>query len=153
MFGKGARKKGMAPFVLKPVLRKGYPSIHITDKSTGLKRHFSIHRLVAKAFLVMPEDITDLQVAHLDGNRTNNNSSNLLWCSVQTNSDHRTMHGRNIAPKGEKHRCAKLKDDDVTRIRFLYGAGVKICELAKIYDLTHGTISPLVNGKTWKDVK
>lgn len=43
----------------------------------GTKRSYTIHRLVASLFLDNPE--SKKCVRHIDGNRANNNVSNLAW--------------------------------------------------------------------------
>ena len=45
-----------------------------------------IHRLVAESFIPNPNNYT--QVNHIDGNKENNDVSNLEWCSNRMNSHH-----------------------------------------------------------------
>jgi hypothetical protein len=52
----------------------------------GRKKTLSVHRLVATIFILNPNDYNE--VNHIDGNRSNNNVSNLEWCSRQQNIDH-----------------------------------------------------------------
>ena len=47
--------------------------------ANGRRKLFYVHRLVAQAFLPNPEKLPC--VRHLDGNYTNNDVSNLAWCS------------------------------------------------------------------------
>ena len=64
---------------------KGY--LTVTLFKNGKYKRFLIHRLVAKSFL--PRDIFKNQVNHIDGNKTNNNISNIEWCDSSENQIHR----------------------------------------------------------------
>jgi len=80
----------------KPMKRNGYERIYINGKT------FTAHRVVAKAFL--PDYSEDLQVDHIDGNRSNNIPSNLR---MVTNS--RNQMGRVNYPRGScKYRGVSL---------------------------------------------
>lgn len=57
--------------------RCGYLRIKIGDKS------YAVHRLVAMAFI--PNPYNHPIVHHIDENKSNNNASNLLWCTHQQN--------------------------------------------------------------------
>lgn len=50
------------------------------------KKYFYIHRLVAMHFINNPNKYPE--VNHLDGNKENNNVSNLEWCNNKQNSKH-----------------------------------------------------------------
>jgi len=54
-------------------------------------RSYSIHRLVAKAFIANPDNKP--QVNHIDGNRSNNNYKNLEWVTNKENADHAHNNG------------------------------------------------------------
>lgn len=60
--------------------RKGF---YLTVSLGSNKITALVHRLVAKAFL--DNSLNKPCVNHLDGNKTNNNVSNLSWCSYQEN--------------------------------------------------------------------
>jgi len=50
------------------------------------KKYYNVHRLVAIAFLANPDN--KAVVNHLDGNKHNNNISNLIWASCSENILH-----------------------------------------------------------------
>tara|TARA_R110002167_G_scaffold325441_1_gene531495 strand:- start:46 stop:525 length:480 start_codon:yes stop_codon:yes gene_type:complete len=69
--------------VLKLKLDKyGYSCVGLRNKN---KKYFSIHRLVAIAFVKNKDNGINTQVDHIDGDKRNNSFSNLRWCTCQEN--------------------------------------------------------------------
>ena len=92
--------------ILKPgTYKSGY--LYVVLYKNNKRKHFSIHRLVAEAFLEIPEDIKQyigtvyLQVNHKDENKQNNNVENLEFCDIKYNSNFGTRNER-IAAKISK---------------------------------------------------
>ena len=75
----------IAERILKPFKStKGYLRIELN--CYGKRKIFSVHRLVALAFLDNP--LNKPQVNHIDGDKTNNNITNLEWCTNSENQLH-----------------------------------------------------------------
>ena len=67
---------------VKPVLdRRGY--MQVTISSHNGRYSLLAHRLVAVAFIPNPENKP--LVTHLDGDKANNDVSNLLWVTIKEN--------------------------------------------------------------------
>lgn len=62
--------------VLKFSDRRGYCGVRL--RKDGIQKMFSVHRLVAQAFIPNPKGLP--QVNHIDENKKNNNVDNLEWC-------------------------------------------------------------------------
>ena len=77
--------------ILKANLNKeGYFIVGITYNN-GTRKHKSIHRLLAIAFIDNPENKPC--VDHMDRNTSNNSLSNLRWATHSENSRNRTRTG------------------------------------------------------------
>ena len=61
----------------------GYLYVHI--RLNGRRCHYSVHRLVAKAFCVKPKSDEKLEVNHINENRADNRAENLEWCTHRQN--------------------------------------------------------------------
>ena len=61
---------------------KGYYKVHLTNQNGG--QNVRLHRLIALHFIPNPRNYP--VVNHIDGNRLNNDVSNLEWCSLTYNS-------------------------------------------------------------------
>lgn len=66
--------------------KDGYAKVRMVD-SDGNRHRFSIHRLVMENFKPV-ENMENLQVNHIDGNKQNNNISNLEWVTCEGNISH-----------------------------------------------------------------
>ncbi len=65
--------------------------LSVTLSAAGVHRYFYVHRLVAYAFLPIPEGAKE--VCHGDGNRSNNSLDNLRWDSHSSNQLDMVTHG------------------------------------------------------------
>lgn len=62
----------------------GYKRVVLSNN--GKHRHFSVHRLVAMAFVPNPNNMP--QINHIDENPANNRADNLEWCNGKQNCNH-----------------------------------------------------------------
>ena len=77
------RTRQIHPKLLKPIkVTNGY--LHVNLKGVNLpNRYFSVHRLVATAFIQNPDNLP--QVNHINENREDNRANNLEWCGAAYN--------------------------------------------------------------------
>ena len=83
----------------------GYLRIALHEDSGKVKR-FYIHRLVCEAFHENPENKPC--VNHIDENKSNNEASNLEWCTYKENNNHGTRTARTSKPVGQYTLDGKL---------------------------------------------
>jgi hypothetical protein len=109
------------------------------------------HRIVAEAFLPNPDNLPE--VNHEDGNKHNNNASNLEWCTRSENMKHAYQTGLKSSAGAKNSRC-KLSEENVAFIREHYIArdkefGAKA--LGRLFGVAHQTIAAVAHGQNWGD--
>ena len=70
--------------ILKSRIKKDYYTIGL--RKNNKRKWYSIHRLVAQAFIPNPNNLP--VVNHKDENKLNNNVDNLEWCTVAYNNNY-----------------------------------------------------------------
>ena len=100
--------------MLKPrTAGRGYYCYQLRNEN-GVKNEY-IHRLVAKTFIPNPNNLP--QVDHIDGNRANNNVSNLRWVSNYDNMHAFGFENREVkATQAVGRKAVAVKGD--TRLEF-----------------------------------
>lgn len=119
---------------------KGYLRVHIAGKM------YFVHRLVAEKYVPNPENKP--QVNHKDGDKKNNNSSNLEWVTNRENRLHAVKKGFHI--QGEKCPWAKLTAKSVKYIRD--NPDINRRELAAKFGVSEITITDVLKRKSWKSI-
>lgn len=101
--------------ILKSAIRKdGYINVVLTKD--GKSKSFFTHRLVAIAFLC--NDNGSKEVNHKDFDKSNNNLSNLEWCSRKYNINHAAKADK-MGRKLGKHGMANIVLDTNTGIFYM----------------------------------
>ena len=113
----------------------------------GARKTLKVHRIVLNAFVGARP--TGMLCRHLDGNKRNNNLSNLCWGTYNENAEDQFKHG--TAATGERHGNSKLDDSDVLEIRRdyvrIYRNRTNASELAARYGVSVSAIQNVVSGK------
>lgn len=133
------------------VRRKGkVDNLKINYNSTGGYGRVSIgrvHTLVAYAFL--GERPNGLDINHIDGNKKNNNASNLEYVTRSENCKQACNKQMLRSFKREKHNRAKLKESDIPIIKELIKNGIKNKDIANTYNVDASLISHIKRGAKW----
>lgn len=108
------------------------------------KKNFTVHRLVAMAFIPNPNEYKEIN--HKDGIKYNNNVENLEWCTRSHNIQHAFDMGLKINKKGSESYQAKEVYKYGLDGRFLgkYGS---IVEASPNDDVLRSNISACCKGK------
>lgn len=72
--------------ILRPAALYNTGYLHVCIYNNGKEYSYTIHRLVASAFIPNPENKCDIN--HKDGNKKNNTVSNLEWATRSENMKH-----------------------------------------------------------------
>ena len=102
--------KRINPTPIKGDSVRGYRRVELRRKGAKRKRVL-VHRLVAEAFLSNPKGLQE--VNHKDGNKRNNNATNLEWCTRQENMKHATRNGLVDIKKAINANCVPVCQYDI----------------------------------------
>lgn len=107
-----SKRYGLEPRIKKVRLSNwGYYRAQFRIAMTGQCKNYSIHRLVAQAFIHNPENKPE--VNHINGVKTDNRAENLEWATPQENMAHAWRTGlksgkpNTWTQKGGHHSTAK----------------------------------------------
>lgn len=134
--------------IMKQANVKGYKAIQPTI--SGKRKTLYVHRLLAKLFISNPNNKPCIN--HKDGVKSNNSLDNLEWCTHKENIEHAHRTGLATAPiigKGENCPASKLDNEKVREIRELLKIRIPHSKIAKIFNVSKGTIGFISRGETW----
>ena len=115
--------------------------IQVTLSSNSNRKTFYIHRLVAEYFCKNKRNCNE--VNHLDGNKSNNNYTNLEWCTRSENIIHAIENGLKsyeAVSKAHRKRLINKNTGEVVN---------SIKELSERLNKSHSTISSRVVKGKW----
>lgn len=112
------------------VSRKGYNQAMLYSNST--KKQFRlVHRLVAATYLT--DSIIDKQINHKDGNKNNNDISNLEICTAYENINHAIR--TNLIDRGDKYHT----EDQIKYGN--YGTEWVIKDISNMFDIDEDSVN------------
>lgn len=125
----------------------GYPKVLLTTKETGKRKAYTVHRLLAKAFILNPENKP--QINHKDSNRANCHIDNLEWVTNSENQLHAFKAGTQVVLKGQDNGAAKLTEEQAIEI---FNSPASKYSLAKKYSITRRIVRLIKEKKRWKHI-
>lgn len=128
------------------VSNRGY--LRVTLSLNGAYKKFSVHRLVAEAYLPNPENKP--QVNHKDSDRLNNHVDNLEWCTSSENNKHAYAEGNNEPLRGSKANGAVLKEEQVLDIYHKMLKGVSLKQIHEETGIDKSTLGHIKRRSTWE---
>lgn len=134
--------------ILKARNHNGYLAVTLTKK--GNEKTQLVHRLVALAFIINPENKPE--VNHKDSIRNNPKVSNLEWVTSRENKQHaiRVLGAYN----GELNGGAKLNENQVIIIKeMLRESDMFQREIGEIFGVSRSQIAKIKLNLNWKHIK
>jgi len=96
------------------ISKRGYYIVNLKNPENKSKSDsVYVHRLVMIVYSYV-ENFKDLQVNHIDGNKSNNSIENLEWVTNSENMKHAKEN--NLMKKGEDHNLSKFSDLELKKI-------------------------------------
>lgn len=141
---------------------EAYPSKCVANNGYYVFRAFNelylVHRCVGKAFV---DGMTEEKryINHKDGNKLNNNFSNLEWVTGWENIEHALEN--NLVPqysqrnytKGNLHYSSKIPEESIEWILENFdkpkSEQIKQVEIAKMFNVTPSAINNIRKGRCW----
>lgn len=129
----------------------GYKLVKASKLGQRADKKFYVHRLVAQKFLDSPEQ-HQIQVNHIDGDKSNNHHSNLEWVSAKENIKHMHENGLNKG-RAEHGTTVTLPNEVIAEAYLAVKSGRQgVREAADKYGMPRTTLSSIVNKRSRKHV-
>ena len=128
--------------------RYGYLKVTVSSEGPRKQKQASVHRLVAIAFLDKPPP-ERRQVAHGDGNPTNNKLDNLRWASDTENQGDKVIHG--TTNRGARSARAVLNEKEVLSIYASLQEGSSATGLARLFGVSQTAVLDIKTRKHWRE--
>ena len=131
--------------------KDGYLQVLLQKNEGGRNNRvcYRVAALVIYSFIgPPPENLKDPTINHIDGDKTNNNYTNLEWIERSTNSKIRF-----ITAKEERNGAAKLSCSEVHQIcQLLADTDLTVQEIGDKLNVSKSTISNILSGKNWVSI-
>jgi len=135
---------------VKSLRKDRYGYLRVTLYPSG--KTYTVHRLVAKAFLDNPENYP--VVNHLNGDKEDNRAVNLEWCTVKRNTHHAIGHGffkiKDIV--GEKNPASVFTENLVREIKYGKYSDMTTKDIAESTGMRYEAVRRIRTGQHWKHV-
>lgn len=141
-------KKG---YITQKYDKDGYLQVSLQKNEGGRNNKvcYRVATLVIYSFIgPPPPNLKDPTINHIDGNKTNNNYTNLEWMERSINSKIRF-----ITAKEEHNGAAKLTYDKVHQIcQLLADTNLTTQEIGDKLNISKSAINNILSGRHWKSI-
>jgi len=135
------------PKILKPIKMGRYVGLQLVRRDGHVEKAY-LHRLICEAFHGPCPD--GMECRHLDGDKTNNNASNLKWGTKLENESDRKAHGTTAL--GEANPMAKLTRDCVRQMKdYREKTGDSYRLIGIKFGVSAMTAYRAITGQSWRE--
>lgn len=148
---------GARGYIVKDKILTPHPNsnnyLRVSMNLSGKNKDYFVHRLVAECFIPNPDN--KRIVNHKDGNKSNNNASNLEWATSSENNRHAFRTGLKTPTMhiGKDNWNSKLDEYKAEWIKEHYIKGDKTygqTALARKFGVAQSSIWAVINNKSWR---
>lgn len=108
-----------------------------------------VHRLVAEAFCSGDDR---LEVNHINGDKSDNRSCNLEFCTRSENVKHAFKTGLAKPLTGVKNPCCKIDEIKALTIKTLIVNKNSLADISRKLNVSYHIVKDISRGKTWKHI-
>lgn len=142
---KGGTKRISKGKILKPKTNPFYYCVGLS-KFNKCKTYY-IHRLVASSFISNSNNLPEIN--HIDGNKLNNNITNLEWITSSKNKYHAFEIG--VSKKGKDNNLAKFSKEIIENVKKDLSKKIYTQrQIAHKYEMSYAQVSRIKTNKTRK---
>ena len=134
--------------ILAPTKNKEYPQVKISASNREYTR--KIHRLIAEAFIPNPDNKPEIN--HKDGNRGNNELTNLEWVTHSENVKHAYDTGLTKIRHGINASNSKYNDEQIHEVCKLLEEDKGNRYIVSKTGVGDSAISNIKNGRQWTHI-
>ena len=128
--------------------RTGYCHVILCDRNRRVSA--KVNKLVAEAFVPNPNNLPT--VRYIDGNKMNNNASNLIWSTHKDNTAHAIELG-NVNHNGENSALSRYTENTIQSIRREFDkGGVTKKALSDKYGMSYTNVLRIINRDIWNHI-
>lgn len=129
--------------------RDGY--LYVSLSKSGKSKTLKVHRIVCESFNIKESEEKN-HVDHIDGDKSNNSSLNLRWCSHAENIKFAWDNGL-YKNKGQNHGMSKISEKQAIYIKGELKSKRTAKSIAKELSIGIDTVFSIKQGRTWVHIK
>ena len=124
--------------------------LQVDEDGMSLSKDFLMHRLIMSIFKPV-DNMENLCINHIDGNKLNNDLDNLEWCTIRDNTIHALNTGLFIPVYGEEHVCATITEKQAKQVvDMLLEKRYSYKYIADIVGTSPTIVCDIAGKKSWK---